>query len=176
MESSRKRKAFRIYIRSAFYCHFIPRFIISFTYMIKELKIQSKIGGLYMATFSEMMVEEFNDFLLERKLSIPNFEKADLDEDIPIYGKDRDYLKDRIDLVVFNTGDSIYGNDSPTINDFEATVIESFEDFLEENGIVIWNEEKYEALEDGMEAEAHRILVFFSDLYPNQEGSTKHLR
>lgn len=106
-----------------------------------------------MKSFSEIMIEEFNDFLLDRKLSIPNFEKVDLDEDIPIYGKDRDYLKDRIDLVVFNTVDSIHGNDSPTINDFEASVIESFEDFLEENGIVIWNEEKHEALEDGMEAE-----------------------
>lgn len=106
-----------------------------------------------MKTFSEIMVEEFNNFLLERKLSIPNFEKVDLDEDIPIYGKDRVYLKDRIDLVVFNIVDSIRGNDNITINDFEATVIDSFEDFLEENGIVIWNEEKHEALEEGMDAE-----------------------
>ena len=98
-----------------------------------------------MATFSEMMVEEFNDFLLERNLSVPNFEKVDLDEDIPIYGKDEAYLKEKIEEVLKNISEDL------SLADFECYIIETFEEFLNENGIVISNEEKHEALKDGMD-------------------------
>lgn len=100
-----------------------------------------------MAKFSEIMLEEFNTFLKDKNVIIPNFEKVDLDEDIPLYGGDAEWIKERIEDVVETDWLII------SLNDFEGYVIEVLEDFLDEIGIVINNEEKSDAIKSGESAD-----------------------
>lgn len=110
-----------------------------------------------MANFSEIMLGEFNSFLKERNVNIANFEKVDLEEDIPLYGTDAEWIKAKvqeyidIDWLILS------------LNDFENGIIEILEELLEEEGIVIANTEKYDAIENGLSSAEEIANIYGSD-------------
>lgn len=93
--------------------------------------------------FIDYMMDEFNNFLRDRKIVIENFEKVLEDNPSPIFGSDDFDLRYSLSRMI-DFSPHYYSN-----NDLEANIIEIFEDFLDKKEIFIPNTEKKEAIESG---------------------------
>lgn len=89
--------------------------------------------------FCNELIEAFESFLEDRGIDVPNEEKTQSESPSTIYGTDYGELEDRL-TEVLNSFDVPRTNDE--LIEYAGVFIEAFEDFLDQRGIEVPNDEK----------------------------------